>query len=199
MSFPGNTGVVILAAGPSSRLGEPKQLLKHAGKNLLQKTIDAALGAGTKPIVVVLGANAEQITGEINKSGIHLVINPEWKEGMASSVRIGLNELLFINPNMEAVILMVCDQPHVSAELINQLVNEHEQSGKSIVTCNYGEAIGPPALFSKTFFKELMKLKGDVGARKIIQKHSNEVATISFADGKTDIDTKEDYNALTNL
>jgi molybdenum cofactor cytidylyltransferase len=199
MSPTSNTGVVILAAGSSSRLGEPKQLVKHDGKNLLQTTIDAAVNSDAAPVIVVLGANAEQVSGEINKSNVHIAINSDWEEGMASSVRIGLNELLFISPSIEAVILMVCDQPYISTDLVNQLINEQKKTGKPIVTCNYGASTGPPALFDRSLFIELMQLKGDIGARKIIRHHSNEIATISFAKGKIDIDTKEDYNALRNL
>jgi molybdenum cofactor cytidylyltransferase len=196
MSSIKNTGAVILAAGASSRLGKPKQLLNHNGKSLLQNTIDTAIASDADPVVVVLGANAEQVLKEINKSKVHIIINTEWEEGMASSVRTGLNELLFISSSTDAVILIVCDQPHVSAGLMNDLIDTHKQTGKPIVTCNYGEAIGPPALFHRSLFSELMQLKGDVGARKIIQQHSDDVATVFFEKGKIDIDTKEDYEAL---
>lgn len=196
MSSAKNTGAVILAAGASSRLGKPKQLLKHNGKSLLQNTIDTAIASDVDPVIVVLGANAEQVSKEINKSKIHVIINTEWEEGMASSLVTGLNELLFISSSTDAVILIVCDQPHVSPELINELIDTQKQTGKPIVTCNYGEAIGPPALFHRSLFSELMQLKGDVGARKIIQQHSDDVATVFFEKGKIDIDTKEDYKAL---
>ena len=198
MSSTNDIGAIILAAGSSSRLGEPKQLLKHDGKSLLQTAVDAANNADTNPVILVLGANADQISKEINKSKVQVIINSEWEEGMASSVRVGLNEVLFISPSIEAVILMVCDQPYISAELINDLINTHKQTRKPIVTCNYGETIGPPALFQRSLFKELMQLRGDVGARKIIQNHSNDVVTVLFAKGRIDIDTKEDYNALNN-
>ena len=196
MSSSENIGVVILAAGASTRLGEPKQLLEYHHKNLLQRTIDAAVNSAANTVVIVLGANADEVSGEIDRSGINVLINTEWEEGMASSVRNGLNELLFISPFTDAVILMVCDQPYVSSELVNDLIDKQKETGKSIVACNYGETFGPPALFHKTLFHELMHLEGDVGARKIIQHHSNEVATILFTKGNIDIDTKEDYDAL---
>ena len=198
MSSSEKIGIVILAAGASTRLGEPKQLLKYDHKNLLQRTIDAAVSSNADPVVIVLGANADQISKEIDRSKINVVINTEWEEGMASSVRNGLNELLFISPSIDAVILMVCDQPHISSELINDVIDKQKESGKTIVTSNYGETFGPPALFHKSLFHELMQLKGDVGARKIIQHHSDEVATVLFTKGKIDIDTKEDYDALNN-
>lgn len=191
-----NIGVVILAGGASTRLGRPKQLLKYNGKYLLQTTVDAATGSGASPVIVVLGANADQIAGEIDRSRIHIIKNTEWQEGIASSVRNGLNELLFVSPATEAAIFMVCDQPHVSYVLINDLIDEYGASGKPIVACRYGEAIGTPALFHRSLFDEIMRLKGDAGARKIIQQHPDEVGTVIFEKGKIDIDTPEDYTAL---
>ena len=196
MSSANNIGIVILAAGSSSRLGKPKQLLQYDGKNLLQKAVDAAVNSNADTVVVVLGAKADSISNEIDKSKTHLVENKEWEEGMASSVRLGLSTLQKISPSTDAVIFMVCDQPHVSSVLINDLINTQKQTGKPIVTCNYGDAIGPPALFHKSLFPELMKLKGDVGARKVIQQHQDEVAAVSFSKGSIDIDTEDDYNAL---
>lgn len=189
-------GIVILAAGSSSRLGNPKQLLEYGGKSLLQNAVDAAVNSNADEVVVVLGANADEISKGIDKSNVNTIINTEWKEGMASSVRNGLNELLFISPSTDAVIFMVCDQPHISSMVINELINTQSETGKPIVTCNYGEVMGPPALFHKSLFPELMQLKGDAGARKIILQHSNDVATILFAKGNIDIDTNEDYEAL---
>ncbi|HET9746748.1 MAG TPA: nucleotidyltransferase family protein [Chitinophagaceae bacterium] len=198
MSSTNETGAIILAGGSSSRLGKPKQLLEFDGKSLLQKSIDAAINSDADPVIVVLGANAEQILPEIDKSNVHVIINSGWEEGMASSIRVGLNEVLFNSPSAEAVILMVCDQPFISPGLINELVNTQNQTGKPIVSCNYGEAVGPPALFHRSLFNELMDLKGDLGARSIIRQHGDEAATILFPKGQIDIDTQEDYNALGN-
>jgi molybdenum cofactor cytidylyltransferase len=199
LSSANNIGIVILAAGPSSRLGKPKQLLHYKGKNLLQHVVSEAVNSNASPVIVVLGANSDSISKEIDKTKVHVVENKEWREGMASSVRMGLNILQKISPLAEAVIFMVCDQPYVSTSLLNDLINMQVESCKPIVTCNYGEAIGPPALFHKSLFAELMQLQGDAGARKIIQQHSDEVATLLFTKGKIDIDTKEDYEALKNL
>lgn len=196
MSSVDKIGIIILAAGSSSRLGQPKQLLKYHGKSLLQNAIDAAVNADADDVIIVLGANAEQVSKEIDKVKAVTIINSEWEEGMASSIRNGLNELLFISPSTDAVILMVCDQPYVSSNLINDLIKTQKETGKPIVTCDYGETIGPPALFDKSLFHELMKLKGDAGARKIIQHHKNDVAMVSFTKGRIDIDTEEDYGRL---
>lgn len=193
-----NIGIVILAAGTSSRLGTPKQLLQFRGKSLLQNTVDAAVSSDANRVVVVFGANADEISKKVDKSKVSSIVNTDWSEGMASSVRNGLNELLFISPSTDAVIFMVCDQPYISSEVINELIASQKETGKPIVTCNYGETIGPPALFHRSLFPHLMQLKGDAGARKIIQQHSDDVATVLFMKGKFDIDTNEDYEALKN-
>jgi len=173
-------------------------LLPYDDKNLLQQAVDAAVYSNANSVIVVLGASADLISKEIVKMNAHIIENKEWEEGMASSVRIGLNTLQKNSPLTEAVIFMVCDQPYVSSSLLNDLIHTQRETGKPIVTCNYGEAIGPPALFHKSLFNELMLLKGDAGARKIIQQHSDQVATILFTKGKIDIDTNEDYEALNN-
>ena len=173
-------------------------MLPYDGKNLLQHALAEAISSYASPVIVVLGANSDLISNEIDKTRVYIIGNTEWEEGMASSIRIGLGTLSEIFPSADAVILMVCDQPYVSASLLNDLINTQVETGKLIVTCNYGEAIGPPALFHQSLFAELMQLKGEAGARKIIQQHSNEVATVLFAKGKIDIDTNEDYEALKN-
>ncbi len=177
-------------------MGKPKQLLQYGGKNLLQHILSEAISSYASPVMVVLGANADLVSKEIDKTKVYVIENTEWEEGMASSVRIGLSTLLKTFPSVEAVIFTVCDQPYVSASLLNELINTQVETCKLIVTCNYGEAMGPPALFHKSLFNELMQLKGDAGARKIIQQHKDEVATVLFPKGTIDIDTEADYNAL---
>ena len=189
-------GIVILAGGASTRLGRPKQLLQYRGKTLLNHAMNEAINAKADAVVVILGKNADLFEDEIDKEEVLVVINNDWKEGMASSVRLGLDTLLKIKPYIDAVIFMVCDQPHISSSVLNELITKQQKTTKQIVTCNYGESIGPPALFHKKYFRELAKLNGDVGARNIIEQNIHDVATISFPDGKIDIDTEEDYEAL---
>ena len=191
-------GIVIMAGGASTRLGKPKQLLQYRGKTLLDHAVNEAINAKADAVVLILGKNADMFQKKIDKEKVRVVINKDWEEGMASSVRLGLNTLLKSKPYMDAVIFMVCDQPHISSSVLNELIITQQKTTKQIVTCNYGGSIGPPALFHKKYFKELAKLNGDVGARKIIQQNMHDVATIQFPEGKIDIDTKEDYDALTN-
>jgi molybdenum cofactor cytidylyltransferase len=189
-------GIVILAGGASTRLGKPKQSLQYHGKTLLSHAVDEAINARADAVVLILGKNADLFQKEIDKEKVHVVVNKDWVEGMASSVRLGLDTLLKIKPYIDAVIFMVCDQPHISSSVLNALITKQQKTTKQIVTCNYGESIGPPALFHKKYFRELAKLNGDVGARNIIEQNMHDVATILFPEGKIDIDTEEDYEAL---
>ena len=191
-------GIVILAAGASTRLGKPKQLLQYRGNTLLGHAINEAVNSNADAVVVVLGKNAELFKKEIDEKKVRVAINSSWEEGMASSVRLGLDTLLNDKPFIDAVIFMVCDQPHISSFILNKLIITQQKTTKQIVTCNYGESIGPPALFHKKYFRELMKLSGDTGARKIIQQNMNDMITILFPEGEIDIDTNEDYEALKN-
>jgi molybdenum cofactor cytidylyltransferase len=191
-----NTGVIILAAGASSRLGSPKQLLVYSGVTLLQHSIEAAQAADAVSVVVVLGANADLIKSEINNTTANVVVNPEWKEGMASTIRFGLQTLVKLNPDVEAVVLMVADQPFVTADLLNDLLELNKKEQRSIVASKYGTTFGTPVLFTKRFFPELLELSGDVGAKSLVRKYLNETAFVPFPKGEIDIDTVEDYKNL---
>jgi len=147
-------------------------------------------------VIVVLGANAGLLEKEVEDKKIHISLNKDWSEGMASSVRCGINTLTHIAPATDAAIIMVCDQPFVTSDLLNELIVTQRNTGKSIVTSQYEEAVGPPALFHKAVFPELLELKGDAGARKIIEQRRNDIATVSFKKGIVDIDTEDDYKSL---
>lgn len=191
-----NTGVIILAAGASSRLGSPKQLLAYSGATLLQHSIKAAQSSFASSVLFVLGANADLIKSEINHTAANLVVNPDWKEGMASTIRCGLQTLAELHPETEAVIFMVADQPFVTAALLNNLMELNRNEQHSIVASKYGSTFGTPVLFTKRFFTELMELTGDVGAKSLVRKYMNEAAFVSFPKGEIDIDTVEDYKKL---
>ncbi|MFB9844951.1 nucleotidyltransferase family protein [Mucilaginibacter ginsenosidivorans] len=192
------TGLIILAAGCSSRLGEPKQNLVFDNKTLLQRAIDAGRGSGCNPVIVVLGANAGAIVPVISgQDDILIVINPEWQEGIASSIRTGLAEIEK-DDRVSNAIIMLCDQPFVDAALLQKLILAKQQSGKNIVACSYAGTIGVPALFDRILFAKLLKLQGQDGAKKILKDHPDDVATIEFDKGNIDIDTKGDYDHLLN-
>ncbi len=191
-----NIGIILLAAGESSRFGEPKQLLPYAGQTLLQHGLQVANDSIAHPIIVVLGAHADIIKKEINSGSTQVVVNAEWQEGMASSIRCGITALVGISAFTEGAILMVCDQPYINSTLLNILIETHENSSKPIIACSYAETFGPPTLFHKSIFPELLQLKGDVGARSILLQHINEVEVVLFPEGNLDIDTKADYQKL---
>jgi molybdenum cofactor cytidylyltransferase len=187
--------VIILAAGMSSRLGRPKQLLPYKGATLLQQTIRCAIASGCSYHLVVLGANAAQVSKEIDQTRTHITLNAAWQEGMGSSIRSGIQDLLTLAPGTDGVLLMVCDQPFVTPALLNSLVDTHLQTGKPVVTSDYGNADGPPVFFHKSLFPELQSLTGS-GAKKIVQKYKNEAAAFPFPQGRFDIDTERDYEQL---
>jgi molybdenum cofactor cytidylyltransferase len=191
-----NFGIILLAAGGSSRLGRPKQLLHYDGLTLLQHSIQVAGSSSAYPLIVVLGAQADTIKKEIDSFGVTVIINAEWQEGMASSIRAGINALSDEHPSAEGAILMVCDQPYVTAFLLNDLIVAHHNTGKPIVACSYANTFGPPVLFQKRLFPELLQLKADTGARSVLKQHANEAEIISFPEGALDIDTEVDYQKL---
>ncbi|WP_205500813.1 nucleotidyltransferase family protein [Rufibacter psychrotolerans] len=193
------TGIIILAAGASSRLGQAKQQLTFQGQTLLQRTIEAAVDAEQCLVVVVLGANAEQIQPTLEPSEVPFIHNPGWAEGMASSIRVGLTEALRKEPELEAVIFLLSDQPFVEASLLNKMIQTQAETGKSMVACSYQDTLGAPVLFTKELFPELQQLKGQEGAKKLLARYSEKVAEIPFPKGAIDIDTPSDYAALQQI
>jgi molybdenum cofactor cytidylyltransferase len=194
--LPDQTGIIMLAAGASTRLGEPKQLLTFKGRTLLEISLAAACASEAHPVIVVLGANAELLSGGIDGYDVHTIINMDWQEGLASSIRAGLKALLEIIPSVNSALLMLCDQPMVTASLLNELISAHQRSGLPIVSCGYADTYGPPTLFQQRLFAELLALKGDVGAKRVLHQHRSEVELIAFPDGALDIDSREDYLEL---
>lgn len=191
-------GIIVLAAGESSRLGHPKQLLAYRGQTLLQYTLEQATASNAQQVVVVLGASADTIKKGINDDEIDVVINADWKEGMASSIRTGTKNITEVNPSVDGIILLVCDQPFVDTALLNNLITTHQKTNKRIVACSYENTFGPPAFFHQSLFPELLQLKGDTGARSIVQHHLDDVEAIPFPQGTFDVDTAADYEKIKN-
>jgi molybdenum cofactor cytidylyltransferase len=190
------TGIVVLAAGSSSRLGQPKQLLWYKNTSLLKNTISQASKLADTTIIVVTGSNHELIQKEITGSKIKTIFNSDWEVGMSSSIVKGLKELLGLNPDIKKVILAVCDQPYLTSIVFENLISEHQKTQKGIVACTYSETLGTPVLFAKKYFNELLQLKGQEGAKKIINRFLEDAIAVPFEKGNIDIDTIEDYNEL---
>jgi molybdenum cofactor cytidylyltransferase len=188
--------IVILAAGASTRLGQPKQLLQYQGKSLIQRIAEIAVQVGRERVVVVLGAFAELVFTQIDPLPLVIRYNPEWNEGIASSIRKGLQTVLDFLPLPEAVLFAVCDQPHISEALFRDMLSARKATGKSIIACAYDGTLGTPVLFSRPHYDELLQLKGNEGAKRVIQRHPGSMATVSFPMGNVDIDTIRDYTTL---
>ncbi len=188
-------GIIILAAGASSRLGTPKQLLQFQNKTLIRRAVETAIETNYKT-VVVLGANFELINAEIEDLEIEICFNENWQSGMSSSLKTGLKKILEIAPNLSAVIISLCDQPFINSSVFNNLITTFEKTNAPIVASEYAATVGVPALFSRSMFDELLNLSADEGARKIIKKHLASVEKISVPQAEIDIDTAEDYQKL---
>jgi molybdenum cofactor cytidylyltransferase len=192
-------GLIILAAGASTRMGTPKQLLAYRGCTLIRHIIEVAIASYCQPIAVVLGAKAERIKPEISQLPIQIVENQQWEEGMSTSIRVGLEALLAMNPNLDAVAIALCDQPFVSSPTLERIVEAYRVTGKPIIASEYSGTLGVPVLFNRTLFSEIMTLKSTEGAKKLIKKHIHQVFSVPFPEGAIDIDTPKDYEQLQTL
>jgi molybdenum cofactor cytidylyltransferase len=189
-------GIIILAAGSSSRLGRPKQTVKMGQETLLQRAIRVASGSMNGPVITVLGSGMEEIIPTLDKARIFIAVNSEWGEGIASSIRAGLQELIKQQPETDAAIIMVCDQPFADTLVLKTLISTFEQTNKPVVASSYAGSIGTPVLFHRSVFDRLEQLKGDSGAKKILTQYPGLVETIPFEKGSIDIDLESDLDKL---
>ena len=192
------SAIIILAAGASTRLGQPKQLLKWRGRTLLRHSIETALASIGRPVVVVLGANADQMIPETAGLTVSTVMNVQWQEGMASSIRAGLDAVNQAQAAPESVILMLCDQPFVTSAFLDRLADQHQTGGHKIVAAEYGGTGGVPALFDRMLFPELAGLNGSQGAKPIIVKYAKSSRWIPFPEAAIDIDSADDVQRLSS-
>lgn len=191
-----NVGALILAAGESSRLGRPKQLIRFRGKSLVRRIVDAADEAGCSPIAVVLGSEGKKVARELEQTSAAIVENEDWQNGIGASIRAGMQSLIDHAPSLDAVVLLVCDQPLVETEVIKQIITRYGETETMIVASSYSGTLGVPALFGRSHFDELLTLPDDSGAKSIILSKRELVAEFPFPQGKIDIDTLADYERL---
>jgi len=193
MGEPFHFGAVILAAGASTRMGRPKQMLPVDGQPLLRRTAAAVLASGAEPIVVVLGAEAKSVRPALRGLAVQVVTNRRWREGLASSIRTGLRALCTAKRRLEAVTLILCDQPNLSADAIGRLVRHHRKHGSSIVAAHYDGHPGAPALFARRHFAELLALRGPHGARPLFTRHAEQLGAVALPELAVDLDKPSDY------
>ncbi len=188
--------IILLAAGSSSRMGKPKQLLLIDGEALLIKSVKASIHSKASDVAVVLGANYENHQALINNFSVGIIYNSEWDKGMGNSLKKGLNHLLSKNKKPDAVIVLVCDQPFLSSDNIDNLILQFEQTKSAIVASHYSGITGVPALFDGSFFESILQINDEYGAKRLIQQHADKVTTIEFPQGIVDLDFPEDYEML---
>ena len=187
-------GIILLAAGGSTRLGSPKQLLVYRGTTLLRRAAETALATGCRPVVAVLGSGAERLRAELAGLDVRPVDNPDWTRGMGTSVRLGTAAL---DAETAGALLMLCDQPLVTAAHLTTLVTAfRQQAGAGIVAAAYHDTVGVPVLFSRAYFEELRALPDDAGAKPILRRHRDAVLPVPMPEAAVDIDTREQYKRL---
>jgi molybdenum cofactor cytidylyltransferase len=190
-------GLLLLAAGSSSRLARPKQLLPYQGQTLLRHAAGVAAASPCRPLVLVTGALHDELLPEIDGLPFHVVRNDSWADGMGGSIAAGLAELETASEaaKVDAVVVILCDQPLLTDEVIGQLIVQFQATGQPVVASAYAGTQGVPALFSREIFGQLLELRGATGARELLQQYAH-LPTVDFPGGATDVDTKEQYAAL---
>lgn len=182
---------IVLAAGGARRMGRPKQLLEMGGRALVRRAVDAAAGVADA-VWVVVGAEADAVAAALAGSGARIARNPDWTRGMASSIRCGVEAACTAAPPPRALLLLLCDQPAVTTALLQRLA-AHFAAGRGLAACEYAGALGPPALFGAQHFSALRALRGDGGARALLEAPGAQVARVPFPEGALDVDTPADW------
>ena len=177
--------------------GEAKQLLTYKGQSLMRRVTETALALQRGPVVVVLGANREQIVPELAGLPVTLVDNAGWSTGQASSLKTGLAALYLTNKDIDAVLVLHTDQPMVSVGLLLHMLDVWQEDGRGIVACRYGTQLSVPALFSRAYMGELLQLEGDRGVKWVIGKHRPDCTEVPFEAGAIDLDSKRDVDLFT--
>jgi len=187
---------IILAAGASVRFGEPKQLLNWKGETFVHAVARTALEAGLSPVVIVVGANDEQITAAVVNLNVVIVKNEDWKSGQASSIKAGVSKVINSPASVGGAIFLLADQPQITPSIIQALVEKHAEGLYPIVAPMVLEQRANPVLFDRLTFTDLLEIKGDVGGRAIFHKHK--VAYLPWHDDRMllDVDTPEHYQRL---
>ncbi|HEY6641440.1 nucleotidyltransferase family protein [Povalibacter sp.] len=186
--------VLILAAGASSRLGQPKQLVKLGGHPVLHGVVAAATALAGHSVTVVVGAHASEVTRLLAHSPASVIVNRRWEEGMASSIRLGVGSL---SAATDAVLILLGDQVAVSADDLKRLAASWKEADGVIAAATYDQRVAVPAIFPRMCFGELAELRGDQGARQILERNSFRVVRVPMPNAAVDLDTPEDLAALT--
>jgi molybdenum cofactor cytidylyltransferase len=189
-------GAIILAAGSGSRMGRAKQLLQIGGQSLVRRAARAAIDGGCQPVVVVTGAHADAVAAELADLAVVQSFNPSWSAGMGTSIRSGLAALLKSDPVISAAVILVCDQPWLSAEVVRDLLSVWSAAGKPIAACEYAGTLGPPCCFDRAAFDALSRIADADGAKKLLLADPQNVQALAWPAGSDDLDTPEDLQRI---
>lgn len=186
---------LVLAAGRSLRFGQTKQLLRFNKKTMLETVVDRCLDSEVDEVVLVLGHKAEEILGKSEFGAARVVLNKDYDKGLSSSLKVGVGA---VDPQSEAVIIVLGDQPQFETETINKLVQKFADAGGPIVAPYFERRRGNPILIDRSLFPELKKLRGDAGAKGLIDRMVDKVVKVQVGDMGVllDIDTEDDYRRL---
>lgn len=180
---------IVLAAGGSSRFGSAKQLVRIGDRPLLSLTAGRTAEVVGHSLIVVLGARAAELTPLLKHSPGSVVINRDWREGLASSIRAGIARL---PPSCAAVMLVLADQACVTAEDLRRLAGAWRRQPLCVAAARYGATVGVPAIFPQHLFGELSELKGDTGARALLRRHADRLVKVPMVSAAFDLDTPDD-------
>ena len=184
---------IVLAAGASTRFGSAKQLVRIAGRPMLHATVTRAVEVAGNAVIVVLGARAEELAPLLSHSPASIVINRDWREGLASSIRAGVARL---PAACSGAMLLLADQAAVTAEDLRRLAGAWRRQTAYVAAAVYGATVGVPAIFPRASFPNLLQLRGDQGARALIQRNPDRVVRVPMESAGVDIDTPEDLLAI---
>jgi molybdenum cofactor cytidylyltransferase len=184
---------VVLAAGPSRRFGSVKQLVRVAGRPLLHTAVTRASEVTGNALIVVLGSAAAELAPLLKHSPGSVIVNHEWREGLASSIRVGVARL---PPTCTGVMLMLADQAAVTADDLKRLAGTWRKQPQCIAAALYAGTVGAPAIFPRTMFRGLAELRGDAGARALLRRNADRIARVPMPSAALDLDTPEDLLAL---
>ncbi len=189
---------IVLAAGEGRRMGKLKQSLPVRGKSMLETVVDKALASSLHRVVVVLGYHADRLAPLLSNRPVTVVINRDYREGQASSLKAGLREL---TPESDAALFLLGDQPLVSSETLDGILVAYQRMNAPIIAPIYGGKRGNPVLLGRELFPLVEDLKGDTGARGILAGHRDMLFSLPVADPKIlfDVDTEEDYRCLLEI
>jgi molybdenum cofactor cytidylyltransferase len=190
-------GIILLAAGFSSRMGEPKQLLKVHNEPLIRIMIRQALASDVSEVVVVLGHHASEIEKAIGGLPVHITLNKEAAKGMGGSIKCGVRSLNKMA--CSAALIITCDQPLLTSSHLKKIVEAYREKRALIVASGYAGSVGIPVLFDQKLFDSILSIDDNAGAKKIINENISDTFVIDFPEGKIDLDTPEDYRSFQQL